>query len=83
MTSAVPKLGSKIEDLQVESEVNARFAGGFGLAGSLGYIDAQYDEYITNIANVPTDVADFRVAGASFPSIIPRMRQSHGLRTLA
>ena len=44
-----------------ELEANARFAGGFGLAGSLGYIDAQYDEYITNIANVPTDVADFRV----------------------
>ncbi|WP_422357011.1 TonB-dependent receptor [Qipengyuania flava] len=45
----------------LELEANARFAGGFGLAGSLGYIDAQYDEYITNIANVPTDVADFRV----------------------
>ncbi|MEH6756015.1 MAG: TonB-dependent receptor [Parasphingorhabdus sp.] len=30
------------------------------LSGSLGYIDAQYDEYITNIGNVPTDVADFR-----------------------
>jgi len=45
----------------LELEANARFAGGFGLAGSFGYIDAQYDEYITNIANVPTDVADFRV----------------------
>ena len=45
----------------LELEANARFAVGFGLAGSLGYIDAQYDEYITNIANVPTDVADFRV----------------------
>ncbi|MGN3974879.1 TonB-dependent receptor [Tsuneonella sp. SYSU-LHT278] len=30
------------------------------LAGTLGYIDAQYDEYITNIASVPTDVAQFR-----------------------
>jgi iron complex outermembrane receptor protein len=30
------------------------------LSGSLGYIDAQYKEYITNIANVPTDVAQFR-----------------------
>ncbi len=34
-------------------------------AGSLGYIDAQYKQYITNIlvpgtGNVPTDVADFR-----------------------
>ncbi len=31
-----------------------------GLSGSLGYIDAQYDEYITNIGGVPTDVAQFR-----------------------
>ncbi|WP_120716982.1 TonB-dependent receptor [Tsuneonella amylolytica] len=30
------------------------------LAGSLGYIDAQYDRYITNIGGVPTDVANFR-----------------------
>ncbi|WP_421990179.1 TonB-dependent receptor [Qipengyuania sp.] len=45
----------------LELEANARFPGGFGLAGSLGYIDAQYDEYITNIGNTPTDVADFRV----------------------
>ncbi len=30
------------------------------LAGSLGYIDAQYKKYITNIGGVPTDVADFR-----------------------
>jgi len=30
------------------------------LSGSLGYIDAQYDEYITNIGGVPTDVAQFR-----------------------
>jgi iron complex outermembrane recepter protein len=28
--------------------------------GSLGYIDAEYREYITNIGGVPTDVADFR-----------------------
>ncbi len=44
----------------LEFEANARLGGGFNLAGSLGYIDAQYDEYITNIGNVPTDVADFR-----------------------
>ena len=50
-----------------EFETNARLgrdmmAAGdrLNLAGSLGYIDAQYDEYITNIANVPTDVADYR-----------------------
>ena len=30
------------------------------LALSGGYIDAEYEEYITNIAGVPTDVADFR-----------------------
>ncbi|MEO9601243.1 TonB-dependent receptor [Parasphingorhabdus sp.] len=30
------------------------------LSGSLGYIDAQYDQYITNIVGVPTDVAQFR-----------------------
>ena len=45
----------------LELEANARFDGGFGLSGSLGYIDAEYDEYITNIGGVPTDVADFRV----------------------
>lgn len=45
----------------LELEANARFDGGFGLSGSLGYIDAEYDEYITNIGNTPTDVADFRV----------------------
>ncbi len=45
----------------LELEATARFGGGFNLSGSLGYIDAQYDEYITNIGNTPTDVADFRV----------------------
>ncbi|WP_323799464.1 TonB-dependent receptor [Parasphingorhabdus sp.] len=30
------------------------------LSGSLGYIDAKYDKYITNIGGVPTDVAQFR-----------------------
>ena len=30
------------------------------LSGAAGYIDAQFDEYITNIAGRPTDVADFR-----------------------
>ncbi|QYJ07899.1 TonB-dependent receptor [Qipengyuania flava] len=45
----------------VELEANLRFDSGFGLAGSFGYIDAQYDEYITNIGATPTDVAAFRV----------------------
>src|SRR3546814_1722008 len=30
------------------------------LSTALGYTDAQYKEYITNIGGVPTDVADFR-----------------------
>ena len=45
----------------LELEADARLGGGFGISASLGYIDAQYDEYITNINNTPTDVADFRV----------------------
>jgi iron complex outermembrane receptor protein len=30
------------------------------LSGALGYIDAKYKEYITNIGGTPTDVANFR-----------------------
>jgi iron complex outermembrane receptor protein len=30
------------------------------LSTAIGYIDAEYREYITNIGGVPTDVADFR-----------------------
>jgi iron complex outermembrane receptor protein len=51
----------------VELEARAKLAQDFAsagdtltLSGALGYIDAQYEEYITNIAGVPTDVADFR-----------------------
>ena len=51
----------------VELEFNARLGESFAtdgdrlnFSGALGYIDAQYDEYIANIASVPTDVADFR-----------------------
>ncbi len=51
----------------VEFEANARLgedlmAAGdrLSLSGSLGYIDAEYNEYITNIAGVPTDVSAFR-----------------------
>ena len=29
-------------------------------SSDLGYVDAKYKEYITNIGGVPTDVADFR-----------------------
>jgi iron complex outermembrane receptor protein len=34
--------------------------GALTLAGSLGYIDAKFLQYITNIAGAPTDVAAFR-----------------------
>jgi iron complex outermembrane recepter protein len=34
--------------------------GGLTLTGAVGYIDAKYLTYITNIAAVPTDVAAFR-----------------------
>lgn len=51
----------------VELEFNARLGESLAtsgdrlnLLGAIGYIDAQFDEYITNIASVPTDVADFR-----------------------
>jgi len=44
----------------LEFEGSARLGAGFVLSGSLGYIDANYDEYVTNINSTPTDVADFR-----------------------
>ena len=44
----------------IEFEGSARLGAGFTLSGMLGYIDAQYDEYITNIGATPTDVAEFR-----------------------
>ena len=51
----------------IELEANARLARDFMTAndrltftGSLGWIDAEYDEYITNIGGTPTDVAEFR-----------------------
>jgi iron complex outermembrane receptor protein len=44
----------------LEFEGTARLGGGFSLSASAGYIDAQFDEYITNIAATPTDVAQFR-----------------------
>ncbi len=51
----------------IEVEANAVLARDFAaggdrlnLAGTLGYIDAEYREYISNIANKPTDVSDFR-----------------------
>src|SRR5690606_14379230 len=57
----------KAEFKGVEFETNARLARDFmtsgdrlSFSGSLGYIDAQYKEYITNIGGLPTDVAEYR-----------------------
>ncbi|MDE2561307.1 MAG: TonB-dependent receptor [Sphingomonadales bacterium] len=33
---------------------------GLSLSGSVGYIDARYTRYVTNIGGVPTDVAQYR-----------------------
>lgn len=44
----------------LEFEGNARFGNGFNLALTAGWIDAEYDEYITNIGKQPTDVAQYR-----------------------
>ncbi len=51
----------------VELEFNARLGESLAsagdrlnLMGAVGYIDAKFDKYITNIASVPTDVAQFR-----------------------
>ncbi|MBT0671349.1 TonB-dependent receptor [Novosphingobium profundi] len=51
----------------IEFETNATLARDLAssgdrvtLAGSLGWINARYTEYIANIASTPTDVADYR-----------------------
>jgi iron complex outermembrane receptor protein len=51
----------------VELEFNARLGENvanegdrLNLLGAVGYIDAKFDQYISNIASVPTDVAAFR-----------------------
>lgn len=51
----------------LEAEFTARLARDMAtvgdrlsLQGALGYIDAEYDEYITDIGGVPTDVAQYR-----------------------
>lgn len=45
---------ARMQGLEAEARVRT---GGLTLSGSLGYIDAKYREYITNIASKPTDVA--------------------------
>ena len=51
----------------LELEMKSKLARDFAMAGdtltfgySLGYIDAKFLKYVTNIANTPTDVAAFR-----------------------
>lgn len=51
----------------LEVEFNARLGRDFltpgdrlNFIGAIGYVDAEYDEYIANIGGVPTDVADHR-----------------------
>ncbi len=55
------------EFMGLELETNARLAEDMlssgdelRFTGSLGWIDADYTEYVTNIGGVPTDVSDFR-----------------------
>ncbi len=48
----------------VEFETRAKLvdsdAGKLTLSGSVGYIDAKFTKYVTNIGGVPTDVAQYR-----------------------
>lgn len=44
----------------IEFEGDFRLGSGFKLSGSLGYINAKYTEYVTNIGNMPVDVAQYR-----------------------
>ncbi|MFN5780794.1 MAG: TonB-dependent receptor domain-containing protein, partial [Novosphingobium sp.] len=48
---------ARMQGLEFEARANL---GALTLSGSLGYIDAKFQKYITNIASVPTDVAAFR-----------------------
>ena len=48
---------ARMQGLEFEARANL---GALTLSGSLGYIDAKFQRYITNIASVPTDVAAFR-----------------------
>lgn len=47
-------------ELEARAKLIDSDAGKLTFTGSLGYIDAKYTKYITNIANVPTDVAAYR-----------------------
>ncbi|MDE2436248.1 MAG: TonB-dependent receptor [Sphingomonadales bacterium] len=45
---------ARLQGIEAEARLHA---GGLTLTGSLGYIDAKFLKYITNIGNTPTDVA--------------------------
>ena len=47
-------------EIETRAKLIQSDAGTLTFNGSLGYIDAKYTKYITNIASVPTDVAAFR-----------------------
>ncbi len=45
----------------LEFEGSARLGRGLSVSGSLGYIDAKFDKYVTQVAGLgPTDVSDYR-----------------------
>ena len=48
---------ARMQGLEFEGRANL---GPITLSGSVGYIDAKFQKYITNIASVPTDVAAYR-----------------------
>ncbi len=63
VTSNAGKATFKGAELEFNARLGENFAADgdrLNLLGAVGYIDAQFDEYITNIASVPTDVAAFR-----------------------
>ncbi|HPZ48024.1 MAG TPA: TonB-dependent receptor, partial [Novosphingobium sp.] len=47
-------------EIETRAKLLQTDTGSLTFTGSLGYIDAEYTKYITNIGNVPTDVAAFR-----------------------
>ncbi len=47
-------------EFETRAKLIESHAGTLTLSGSLGYIDAKFTKYITNIAGTPTDVAQYR-----------------------
>lgn len=66
--------GSGIRRPRVLGEDLAAAGDLVDLSTALGYIDAQYKKFITNIAGVPTDVADFRRVQNTPPNGPPAAR---------